>query len=487
MSQGKQNIDEDNINLDQDINSRKRAISTNTTMENINIGHGSSILSEGSSNQKSEKFSKITYMKNEEDSSEFQSFMKRPKYKIYLSTRYRGPKIKEQLSSSFQEMQNNIHNLNVRRIPDSFIYRVEKETTKKKYSMTSGELSEQNHSMSYSKSQSEKDIFKPNNNKDNAHNNRGKKISMIPQNIMNPIKYYDDGNSLLDTSKKMKIEKSINNYESITTNINIQKSYSIKNLEQKEKENEKIDEIQKNEKNLRKIEKISENENDSNNIQKNKYNGVLSIVEGVNNYHRRQAHYETKPKVIKYLNYFAKNEKLKCIVNKKIRNNNRILKNHMYKWFEKSIKLHSIINKQNEKERELTLKAKIFIRRIQNVKNKQKREILRKYFYRYLKNILIIAKKEEHQKYLDVYKNDSIDIINNNKSYTYKKSSQNKIIPIGANNVSDILKGSKIVEKYVRRCTHGDILETLTRKINDNLKKKYLIKIIKMKEKKQKN
>ena len=136
MSQ--QNIDD--INISQDNNFKKKTMSS-TTIEKINTMKRPSIFSEESESQKSEQITKIRYMKTEEDFSDLGNFQKRsPKFRIYLSSRYRGPKLKEEISSPFHETENNIHDLNVRKIPindsnRSFrrnVYEPEREIAKKK-------------------------------------------------------------------------------------------------------------------------------------------------------------------------------------------------------------------------------------------------------------------------------------------------------------------------------------------------------------------
>ena len=46
-------------------------------------------------------------------------------------------------------------------------------------------------------------------------------------------------------------------------------------------------------------------------IEKDKFKGLLYILDGVNQYHKKQAFNETKPKITKYLMELAKNVKLK--------------------------------------------------------------------------------------------------------------------------------------------------------------------------------
>ena len=521
MFQRKQIIDDIfKEGLSEDKNIKKKIISS-TTIEKISTEKKpirlSRTLTETSENQKSEKIdSKISYLKTEEDFTDFESFYRRPsKFKVYLSSRYRGSKLKDQIPT-FEESENNVHNLYVRKTPDNITHKRNINETEKGTKILNHSFYSHNQGNSFTniKSQSEKNIFKSkskSNSKERVDkksyeyspNYKRKKQSMIPQNIMSPIKYYDDGNSLFENSRNFKktnkLEKVIVNNDNSISNISIRNKYVTKVQEEKEK----IEEIKLNGKKVIKITKISEKDGYINpqgkniTIQKNKFNGLLNIIEGVNNYHKKQAHYETKPKLIKYLKHFAKKEKLKYLVNKKVKTINYILKNYLYKWITKTEKIHSIINRQNEKEKETNLKAKIFIRRIQNVKNKQKKEILRKYFYRYLKNVLILAKKEERQKYLDTYKNDETDIYYNKyksktsksykKSFSFNSYTKNRIVQMGGNTISDILDGCKILERSVWRNTHEDILRCIKNKINTKLRRAYLIELLKMKIKKERN
>ena len=246
-----------------------------------------------------------------------------------------------------------------------------------------------------------------------------------------------------------------------------------------------------------KITKISEKEKyyreggKDNIIEKDKFKGLLFILDGVKNYHKKQAFQETKPKLTKYLTELAKQEKLKDLLNNKNNRINYILKKNIYKWITQTIKAS-----YNEKETDDNdnLRAKMFLRRIENMKNKHNKVLLRKYFYRYLKIVLILGKKEERQKLLDVYKNDTnnynTDAYNSN---TYDKDivfslsayarARNRKKKMGLKNVVGVLEGSKVLEKFIWRQTYGDILDYFTNKLDNEMTIKYLIKIIKIKEK----
>ena len=265
-------------------------------------------------------------------------------------------------------------------------------------------------------------------------------------------------------------------------------------------------------------------------IEKDKFKGLLKIIEGANNYYKKKAYDETKPKLEEYLRDLAKTEKLRKIINIRIKKEQYILKKILYKWLTKTTLILSSLEKDREKNYNgekidkndyTNLKAKIFIRRIENVKNKQKKMILRKYFYRYLKNSLLLGKEEERQKYLDLNsnrtdRNDKTERSGYN-DYDYEKnfpeenntnkdklslsiyakihnkknkrgsSSSSSIKRIGLNNISNTLEGSKILERYIWRHTHKYILECFKNKMDEEILIVHLIKIVKIKEKYMKN
>ena len=297
-----------------------------------------------------------------------------------------------------------------------------------------------------------------------------------------------------------------NNYNNIDNNNYNNKSYSnFKNKYSNRNEVEKKtkEEINLNGKKVIKITTIKESERyissglKDKNQGKNKFKGLLQILEGVNKYHKKQAFEVTKPKIKKYLSLLAKKEKLKNIIEKKNRNVQYILKKVIYKWLTKATNKFYFSKNQTEKEKIFysNIKGKLFFRRIENIKNKQRNILLRKYFYRYLKNVLLLAKKEERQKLLDVYKNDEPDyskydkyntIIKHkhNKSFSQSTYTKNKNIHLRIlYNVGDNLEACKILERYTRRRTHVDILNCFKNKVTKKLLIERLIKIIKIKEK----
>ena len=88
-------------------------------------------------------------------------------------------------------------------------------------------------------------------------------------------------------------------------------------------------------------------------IEKDKFKGLLFILDGANKYHKKQAYGETKPKLIEYLKNLAKITKLKNLINKKHTKIINILKKIIYKWLTKAIKLSSF---ENEYEYEYVLR-----------------------------------------------------------------------------------------------------------------------------------
>ena len=275
-----------------------------------------------------------------------------------------------------------------------------------------------------------------------------------------------------------------------------------KDDENSEEEKEIREEINLNGKKVIKITKITEKERyispgrKDGIIEKDKFKGLLKIIEGVNSYHKKQAFSETKPKIINYLTFLVKKEKLKKILIKKIQETENIIKKYFYKWVTKTTIINSNLEKNNDNEKDRinysNLKTKIFLRRIENVKNKQKKTILRKYFYRYLKNVLLIGKKEERQKVLYFYKSDteshknftnyfkSKNMKNIQSNMTYKNALYIK--KIGFDSISNHLEGCKILEKYSWRNTYEDILESFKNQQNREKINNHMIRIIKIKE-----
>ena len=285
---------------------------------------------------------------------------------------------------------------------------------------------------------------------------------------------------------------------------NIKKKYIYRNEDDKEEYNS----IRKKIINIKKVSErkkyISPDRKDDV-IEKDKFRGLLLILDGVNNYHKKQAYDATKPKIIKYLNKIAKQEKLRNLIYKKKTKIIYILKKTIYKWLTKTIKIISYSDKENvdTKKDTYNLKTKMFLRRIENVKNKQKKIILRKYFYKYLKTVLKMGKQEERQKLLDLYKNDTNEYNNNFtynseqndlkkdsgfslSAYARKRNKKNKVKYQNSafiKRIGDTLEGSKILEKFMWRHTYGNVLECFINKLDNEILNIYMLKIIKIKEK----
>ena len=285
-------------------------------------------------------------------------------------------------------------------------------------------------------------------------------------------------------------------------NNNNSDSNTNTNKDKNESEKEIKEEINVNGKKIIKITKITESERiispikKDKIIEKDKFKGLLKILEGVNNYHKKQAYDATKPKITKFLKILAKKEILKKIINKRITITHNILKKIIYKWLTKTTITKNTMTESTEKEKTFytNIKGKLFYRRIENVKNKQKKILLRKYFYRYLKKVFVLGKKEDGQKISDlsdINKNDENE--KNILSYNYNSKiknifslssdviNKNKITDL--NNANKHIEALKILEKFMRRKTYKYVYECFMKKIKKELIIKNLIKIIKIKEK----
>ena len=258
-------------------------------------------------------------------------------------------------------------------------------------------------------------------------------------------------------------------------------------------EKEIKEEINVNGKKIIKITKITESERiispikKDKIIEKDKFKGLLKLIEGVNKYHKKQAFDETKPKIIKYLKYLSKKEILKQIINKKIINNQYVLKKYIYKWLTKATINYNIQNESNEsndKEKLFysNIKGKLFFRRIENVKNKQKKILLRKYFYRYLKKVLLLGKKEEEQKLINIYKSGGNENYNDNYNDNYNNVKHDEVT-IKELKIKRLVKIIKKKEKKVQYNTkkyfYKWINNSFIKKKNDLISKMF-IKIIKI-------
>ena len=284
---------------------------------------------------------------------------------------------------------------------------------------------------------------------------------------------------------------------------------NIKNKLKNNNGNEKEikEEINMNGKKIIKITKIEEKERyitpleQSDFIGKNKFKGLLQILEGANNYKKKQAFETTAPKIKKYLTEIAKIEKLKYLLNRKNNIIQKILKAALYKWKNKTIVMKTISNEEEDNSRNLSqylqyenLRTKIFIKRIENIKNKRKNIILRKYFYKYLKNALLTRDK---RKSLNIDYNSLNNSSNPKEEYElnynnyaknslhpyFKRKSNEKINKINYINIVNYLEGWKKLEKFTLRNTYRDILNCFKEKVKERIRVIRLIKIIKIYEK----
>ena len=241
-------------------NNDKRVITT-TTIEKIttqkkpiistikpSIISSTSTVIEKKEIQNERIITETSLSKSEIESSS--SIDKKPsRFRIYLSSRYRGSK-KNSVSSedkdkiiSGQDLQNNIHTLNVRKTPDNISHRniveTKNETKKITYSYNNTDtnfvktINDKKINTSINKeNEKEKEVNKSFNKEkiEFSPNNKRFRQIMVPQNIISPIKQYDDGNSLYDkkstSEKKTKITQVTNNIITNTTtktntNINL--------------------------------------------------------------------------------------------------------------------------------------------------------------------------------------------------------------------------------------------------------------------------
>ena len=328
-------------------------------------------------------------------------------------------------------------------------------------------------------------------NNEKLKKNKGKTLLQIRADKDNKLSKLRNAFTIWKYNTKMANIK--NKYKNNTTN-NIDND-----------ENEIREEINMNGKKVIKITKIEEKEryitpmeqNDF--IGKNKFKGLLKILEGANNYQKKEAFETTAPRIKKYLTELAKTERLRYLINKKHKIIQQILRKALNKWINRTILMKSTLNGGNLKQKEEydKLRTKIFLNRVENLKNKRKKTILRKYFYKYLKNAFLIKNKGKN---LDNNKiNNSLNSSNNKPEEEYdfnfnkyvrnslhpyaKKKSSEKINQIKYINFVDILEGCKKLEKYTWRNTYIDILNNFKEKIKERKINIQLIKIIKIYEK----
>ena len=335
-------------------------------------------------------------------------------------------------------------------------------------------------------------------NNDKLKKNKGKTLLQIRADKDNKLSKLRNAFTIWKYNTKMDSMK--NKYKNNTNN----------KADDHNNDREIREEINMNGKKVIKITKIEEKERyitpmeQKDFIGKNKFKGLLKILEGANNYQKIDAFETAEPKIKKYLTELAKIERLKYLINKKHKILQQILRNALNKWINRTILLKKVLNGGNLKQKEEydILRTKIFLNRVENLKNKRKKTILRKYFYKYFKKVFLTKNKN----IVNNIDNDNNSSYNNNlnnsknkseEEYDYninryvknslhpyaKKKSSEKINKIKYINIVEILEGCKKLEKYIRRSTHIDVLNNFKEKINDKIIIIQLIKIIKIYEK----
>ena len=219
-------------------------------------------------------------------------------------------------------------------------------------------------------------------------------------------------------------------------------------------------------------------------IGKNKLKGLLKIIEGANNYHKKQAFEKATPKIKKHLIKLSKIELLKKIIEKKIKKINLILHKKLNKWLNKIIIIQSenIINNSKNKTEYEKFKGKVFWNRVENIKNKNSKNLLRKYFYLFLKNALLKKPKNEEIKKIE-QNNLLYNKLAKNSYHPHDRKKESEKIKIKFNNISDTIKGFKKLQNFTWRNTYIYILNCFREKIKDRKKSKLMTVIIKIKEK----
>ena len=184
----------------------------------------------------------------------------------------------------------------------------------------------------------------------------------------------------------------------------------------------------------------------------NKIKGLFRLLDGINKYTKKSAMEPTLPKLIYYLSNEHLNRLLKKIINRKTVDENEKLKHYFYKYIQMTLKyIKNRINelplkvekefiedielkgqpesksvtkiktitintedikrkqeieklenllKENEKKKQnemLLMKARIFLHLIKCIKDKQNKNILRKYFTKYFKKVIQLQREEDRK------------------------------------------------------------------------------------------
>ena len=180
-----------------------------------------------------------------------------------------------------------------------------------------------------------------------------------------------------------------------------------------------------------------------------KIKGLFKIVDGINKYSKKSALIPTMPKIIHYLSKEYLIQLLKNIINRKIKDEKEILREYFFKYIKMTLKY--IKNKINElpikvkeekirleikakkkllkdkgietdldykdeeeiddlkkllkeleekqKNQELNMKARMLLHLVENVNNKQNKNILGKYFKIYFKKIIKLQREEDRKNF----------------------------------------------------------------------------------------
>ena len=267
-----------------------------------------------------------------------------------------------------------------------------------------------------------------------------------------------------------------------------------------ENENEKKDNEEEKERNLQKIK------------------GFFQLVDGIDKFTKKEAMNNTLPKIEDYLKQQRGKGKLKKLVYRKPNYNKNILRRYLYKWYGNAVNDNNndLLDRQKQKMEEL--KKNIFKKIAITMKNKQQKNILRKYFYKWLKKTIKLAIQDEKEKNKNKekeYKDKEYEIIETyeKKITTFmtqkeeddeasrkirdalqrlKKESKEKEDELiqkleeskdnQDKNLLNYLKGSEILQRAVWRITHPDPLHAMGETLDgDNLRYK-LLKMIKIKK-----
>ena len=272
-----------------------------------------------------------------------------------------------------------------------------------------------------------------------------------------------------------------------------------------ENENEKKDNEEDRERNLEKIK------------------GFFHLVDGIDKFTKKEAMNNTLPKIEDYLRQQRGKGKLRKIVYRKPNYNKNILRRYLYRWYGNAVNDNNsdLVDRQKQKMDEL--KKNIFKNIVIKMKNKQQKNILRKYFYKWLKKTIKLAIQDEREKNKNKekeYKDKEYEIIETyeKKITTFmtqkeeddeasrkirdalqkmKKESKEREDELiqkleeskdnKDKNLLNYLKGSEILQRAVWRISHPDPLHAMGEKLDVDDVKYKLLKMIKIKKRSDKD